>query len=99
MKITSIGPVVAQDLKDAARTTGKTFGSYLAQELENYMKLTPEQRIREAVLKKLGLTEEELAAMPPAARQGIEDKIGQLVKEMLAEAGKGERPKGPAPLV
>ncbi|WP_342119312.1 hypothetical protein [Pseudoduganella sp. OTU4001] len=53
MKITSIGPIVVQELKDAPRATGKPFASPLAQELENYMKLTPAQRIREAVLKSL----------------------------------------------
>ncbi|MYN01780.1 hypothetical protein GTP41_06670 [Pseudoduganella sp. DS3] len=86
MKLTPIGPIVAQDLKDSARATGKSFGSYLAQELENYMKLTPAERIREAVLKKLGLTEADLASMPPSARQGIEDKIGEMVKAMMAES-------------
>lgn len=98
MKLTPIGPIVAQDLKDSARATGKSFGSYLAQELENYMKLTPAERIREAVLKKLGLTEADLANMPPSARQGIEDKIGEMVKEMMAESNKLEQRQGPAPL-
>lgn len=98
MKITPTGPIVAQDLKESARATGKSFGSYLAQELENYMKLTPAERIRDAVLKKLGLSEAELAAMPPSARRGIEDKIGQMVKEMLAESNKLERSQDTAPL-
>lgn len=88
MKLTAIPGALPPDFHDAPRATGKSFGSFLAQELENYMKLTPAERIREAVLKRLGMTEDELAAMPPAARQGVEDQIGQMVKEMLAEENK-----------
>jgi hypothetical protein len=62
-------------------------------ELEAYMKQTPAERMREALLKKLGVSEEELAAMPPEQRKGFEEKLGQLVQEEMqkAEQTKGAR--------
>jgi len=60
-------------------------------ELDAYMKQTPAERMREALLKKLGVSEEELAAMPPQQRKAFEDKLGALVKEELA---KSEQSKG-----
>ena len=54
-----------------------------AQELDEYVKMTPEQRMRADLLKKLGLTEEELAAMSPEERQAAESKIAEMTKELL----------------
>ncbi|MGB9990033.1 hypothetical protein [Pseudoduganella rhizocola] len=58
-----------------------------AQELDEYVKMTPEQRMRADLLKKLGMTEEELAAMSPEERQAAEAKIAELTKELLQHSG------------
>ncbi|MYN07156.1 hypothetical protein [Pseudoduganella aquatica] len=55
-------------------------------ELEAYMKMTPAERMRDALLKKLGISEEDLAAMPPEQRKSFEEKIGQLVQEEMQKA-------------
>lgn len=58
-----------------------------AQELDDYVKMTPEQRMRADLLKKLGMTEEELAAMSPEERQAAEAKIAEMAKELMQHSG------------
>lgn len=49
----------------------------------DYMHKTPMQRMREAILDELGLTEEQLAAMPPEKRDAIEATIAERIKQRL----------------
>lgn len=49
----------------------------------DYMKKTPEERLRDKILKALGLTEENLEAMPAEERLAIEEKIAEIVKETI----------------
>jgi protein-disulfide isomerase-like protein with CxxC motif len=58
-----------------------------AQELDEYVKMTPEQRMRADILNKLGLTEEELAAMSPEDRQAAEQKIAEMSRELMQHSG------------
>lgn len=51
--------------------------------LEDYLRKTPEQHMREAIMKEMGLTEEDLDAMPPEERAAIEQTITAKVKELL----------------
>jgi hypothetical protein len=51
--------------------------------LEDYLRKTPEQHMRDAILKKMGLTEEDLAAMPPEKRAAVEQTITEKIKELL----------------
>ncbi|QGZ41721.1 hypothetical protein IP92_00707 [Pseudoduganella flava] len=57
-----------------------------AQELEDYVKMTPEQRMRADLLKKLGLTEDDVAGMSPEERKGVEAKLRELVQQQMEEA-------------
>ena len=41
--------------------------------------------MRDAILKEMGLTEDDLAAMPPEKRKVIEDTIAAKIKEKLLE--------------
>lgn len=62
----------------------------------DYMKKTPEERLREKILKALGLTEEDLQNMSPDERVGIENKIRDIIKETIVNAegqGGAEREK------
>ncbi len=52
--------------------------------LKEYMQKSPAERMREQVLKSLGLTEEELDAMPPEKREQVEKGIGERMREMIA---------------
>ena len=56
------------------------------QQLEDYVKLTPAQRIRVDLLEKLGLTEEDLAAMTPEQRKAVEEKLRDLIQQQMQEA-------------
>jgi hypothetical protein len=52
-------------------------------EFLDYMKKTPEERLRDKILKALGVTEEDLEAMPPNERMAIEEKIREIIKETI----------------
>lgn len=54
-----------------------------AEELEEYLRKSPAQHMREAILKEMGLTEESLAALPPEQRAAIEKTITDKIKERL----------------
>ena len=60
----------------------------LALELSDYLKKSPAQHLRDAVMKELGITEEELQAMPPAKRQAMEKEITERIRERLAATEK-----------
>ncbi|MFA7243262.1 MAG: hypothetical protein WC091_24405 [Sulfuricellaceae bacterium] len=51
--------------------------------LEDYLRKSPEQHMRDAILREMGLTEEDLAALPPEERAAIEQTITEKVKELL----------------
>ena len=46
-----------------------------------YMEKTPAERIRDAILKEMGITEQDLAQMTPEQRQGIEEEIAQRMQD------------------
>ncbi|KRA60239.1 hypothetical protein ASD79_08355 [Caulobacter sp. Root655] len=52
-------------------------------EFLDYAKLTPAQKMRAAMLGKMGLTEEQLKAMDPKERQKIEDKLKEQIKAQI----------------
>jgi len=73
-------------------------------EFKDYMSKTPEERYRESILKEMGLTEEEVAAMPPEQQQAIAKEIAQRVEDKMkmAEAEKQDEQqekKGAQPVV
>ncbi|MCB4360641.1 hypothetical protein [Quatrionicoccus australiensis] len=55
----------------------------LLAELHDYVNKSPAEHIRDAVLKELGLTEEDLNAMPPEKRKAMEELINERVREKL----------------
>jgi hypothetical protein len=52
-------------------------------EFMDYAKLTPAQKMRAAMLSKLGVTEEQLKAMSPDERKKIEDKLKDMIKQQV----------------
>ncbi|MDY0028489.1 MAG: hypothetical protein RBR86_00955 [Pseudobdellovibrionaceae bacterium] len=56
--------------------------SAIAEFLE-YQKMTPEEKLRDAILKKLDLTEEDLAALSPEERAKVEEKIKEMIKQEI----------------
>lgn len=55
----------------------------LLAELHDYVNKSPAEHIRDTVLKELGLTEEDLDAMPPEKRKAMEELINERVREKL----------------
>jgi len=76
----------AEKKREAAQLTRE---SDLA-EFRDYMKKTPIEHMREAILKEMGLTEESLDALPAAERDSIEKEIGRRITERLM--GKNDGP-------
>lgn len=72
----SIGATAADSQSAAARET-------LLKELRDYIDKGPIVAMREKILKSMGLTEEELKALPPEAQQQIEAEIAEKIKEAL----------------
>jgi hypothetical protein len=54
-----------------------------AQKLEEFLRKTPAEHMRDAILKEMGLTEEKLDAMPPEQRAAVEETIAEKIKERL----------------
>ncbi|GIL40499.1 hypothetical protein [Roseiterribacter gracilis] len=54
-------------------------------------KKSPIERLREAYLKAHNLSEESLAALPPAERQAIEDDIRKSIQEAMTKKPKQEQ--------
>ena len=67
-----------------ALATHKTAG----EELAEYQSKSVAQHLRDAILKEMGLTEEQLDAMPPEQRAAIEETIAEKIQQrLLAESG------------
>lgn len=64
-------------------------------ELEDYIAKGPIAHMREKILEELGLSEEDLAKMPPDQRDAIEKTIAARIKEWLL-SGSGIAPKNVA---
>lgn len=52
-------------------------------EFLEFMEMTPMERMRAQILRNLGVTEEQIAAMSPEERKKIEDKIRQIIEETV----------------
>lgn len=70
----------------AIKSDADTIADFLA-----FQKMSPEKKIREAILKKLGYTEDDLKAMSPQRLKEVEAKITQemtqLINGKMAEKG------------
>lgn len=64
----------------------KGSGSTAADDIAAYVKMTPAQRMRADLLKKMGLTEDDLKNMPADKRQAVEDKITAMLKVQMEQA-------------
>jgi hypothetical protein len=53
---------------------------------DEYARKTPAEKMRDAILGTMGLTEEQLKAMNPKEREAIEAKVRELMKQKIQEA-------------
>lgn len=57
----------------------------------DYMQKSPAERLRDRILKALGVTEDDIKKMTPDERLGLEKKIQEIIKETMVKAeGEGE---------
>ena len=71
-------------LQASASSTGTTAKTSATDEFKDYMSKSPAQRIREQLLKEMGLTEDDFKAMPPEKQQAITDQITALMQQKEA---------------
>ena len=57
-----------------------------AQQFEQWANMTPAQRLHAEMLAKLGLTEDQFKALPPAQQQKINDEIAQMIKKQMGDS-------------
>jgi hypothetical protein len=74
-----------EGVADQVKTKGTA-----TEEFQEYMSKTPEQRLRDSILKEMGITEEDLKAMPPEKQQAVAQEIADRMKDkmQLAQADK-----------
>ncbi|PCK00274.1 MAG: hypothetical protein COA45_00365 [Zetaproteobacteria bacterium] len=72
--------------KKTDKDTDTTTKSSAVEEFLEFMSKTPEERWREQILKSMGLTEEQLAALPPEEREEVEEKIIKIIEDKIENA-------------
>lgn len=80
---------IAREAREKAEKTAEEHRS-LSAALTEYLQKSPAEHLREAVMKELGLTEEDLAKMPPEKRDAMEKEINRRIRERLV----GEETQG-----
>ena len=78
----------AQTVADASAAARNSGADTAISDFLNYAKETPAQRMREAILKSMHLTEDDLKNMSPDQRKAVEDQIAQKIKDAAEEAAK-----------
>lgn len=63
-------------------------------EFLEYQNMTPAQKMRAAMLAKLGVTEEQLKAMSPEDRQKVEQQMKDMIKEQVMGDEKNKEKTG-----
>ena len=61
----------------------ETKQSEAALELERYVKMTPGERMAEAIMKQLGISKEEFDAMSPEQKAAVTAKIADIMKQQM----------------
>jgi len=71
---------------DKAKSTDSTAMT----DFKDYMSKSPEQRMRDSILKEMGITEDQLQAMPPAQQLAVGKEIAERLQDKmkLAQADK-----------
>lgn len=75
---------IAGQPKETPKTTeSRSTTQELLEKLNEYIEKGPVAAMREKILKSMGLTEDELKALPPEKQEAIEAEIAEKIKEML----------------
>ena len=86
-----------------ADTQNKVGSGSATDEFKDYMSKTPEQRLRDSILKEMGLTEDQVNAMPPEQQLAIGKEIAERMQDKVklaqAEKDNGSSGKGSSQVV
>ena len=86
-----------------ADTQNKVGSGSATDEFKDYMSKTPEQRLRDSILKEMGLTEGQVKAMPPEQQLAIGKEIAERMQDKVklaqAEKDNGSSDKGSSQVV
>ncbi|WP_419708835.1 hypothetical protein [Pseudomonas sp. NFX224] len=74
-----------EGVKDSVGNKGSATDQF-----KDYMSKTPEERMRDAILDEMGLTQEEIDQMPPEKQKAIGEEIAQRMQDK-AEIAKAEK--------
>ncbi|QBZ88418.1 hypothetical protein EPZ47_06755 [Pseudomonas viciae] len=78
--------VQLQAVASSASEEAKKIGSTALAEFKDYMSKTPEERLRDSILEEMGISEEELEAMPPEKQMAVSQEIAQRMQDKSAMA-------------
>ncbi|MBB3539814.1 MULTISPECIES: hypothetical protein [unclassified Rhizobium] len=77
---------------DGTEDPAKARHDAVVSEFTDLANKTPAERIRDSILKSLGITEDELASMPPEQREAIEKQIADELKRQLTGDDSKDKP-------
>ncbi len=77
---------------DGTEDPAKTRHDAVVSEFTELANQTPAERIRDQILQRLGLTEDDLKAMPPEQREAVEKQIADELKRQLTGEDSKDKP-------
>ena len=80
---TRVALQAADSAKLPANAQAKASDSTAMTDFKDYMSKTPEQRMHDSILKEMGITEEDLKAMPPEKQLAISKEIAQRMEDKM----------------
>jgi hypothetical protein len=69
----------------ASASAATSQGDSVVQDFLNYAKMSPMERMREEILKGLGLTDQQFKELSPAQQQAVDQKIQQIMLQQLQQ--------------
>jgi nitric oxide reductase activation protein len=85
MSVSSVPPASSLGASSQSSTSlSAKAAKTAAQQFQEYASMTPAQRLHAEMLAKLGLTEDQFKALPPAQQQKVEEQITDMIKKQMA---------------
>ena len=94
--VTAFGPITSAMFPQTAGSSASASASgatsqanSVVQDFLDYAKMSPAERMRENILKSLGMTEQQFEKLSPAQQQAVNQKIQQIMLQQIQQnAGK-----------
>lgn len=88
--VSSVEPKILIDAQEYSYEKEESIedkSNHAREDFLEYVEKTPIERIREQILEKLGITEEQLASLPPEERAKIEEDIAKEIEKRVKGEG------------